>query len=81
MNSIIEFPIDFKGQQLSEFYLNLISYSSIPICFSVALITQELSYLVYTFIISIIFSWLVLLPNYPIYNQNPETWLSVKYDL
>lgn len=79
--SLLEFSIDFEGQKLVDSIISILSYISIPISFLIGFSTGSVVNLVISFASFIILSWLIVLPAWPTYNQNPSNWQQVKYEL
>ena len=75
LEKFIEFPIDFKGQQLVE----RISYVLITFGFIISLFfgfaLQDITYSFYAFIPLVLLSIIIVLPSYPAYNKNPTVFL------
>lgn len=75
----LEFPIDFKGQQLAQEYtdfaLKIISVLSVLVGF----ITQRIEHVVYVFGAGLAVIFLVVLPSWSRYNQNPVSWVQLSF--
>lgn len=76
---VLEFPIDFKGQQLASDYSGLILNFAIFISVFVGFITQKIEFVVYTFGGCLFGLFLIVLPNWPIFNKDPVQWLQLNY--
>lgn len=75
----IEFPIDFKGQQLCSDYVNKLLIVSTVLSVVIGFATQRIAHVVYTFGASLVIVLASSLPNWSIYNQNPVQWLQLSY--
>lgn len=75
MDLDLEFSIDFKSQQFIDNFIHKFLYFSVPVSFIVGFVTQNLLYLIFTFVIFIIVVLLVSLPSYPKYNAHKVNWL------
>lgn len=75
----IEFPIDFKGQQLCSDYVNKLLIVSTVLSVAIGFATQKIEHVVYTFGASLVIILAASLPNWSIYNQNPVQWLRLSY--
>lgn len=75
LEQYIEFPIDFKGQELAEkFLIGIISLGTfISLLFAFAL--QNIALFLYPFGVFALLAALVTLPAYSKYNTNPVTFL------
>ncbi|GME73083.1 unnamed protein product [[Candida] boidinii] len=71
--------IDYKGQELADFYSKLIlTFGSLISCI-LGFILQNLKITLISFVISIILTLIVVIPPYPFYNKNNLKFLpSVK---
>lgn len=81
INSLIEFPIDFEGQKKVDRIVKYAVYLAIPISVVAGFVTDNIVSAFIAFAAVIFVTLLIVLPPWPSYNQNPSTWLQVKYDL
>lgn len=81
VNKAIEFPIDFEGQKKVNRLTCSLVYLAIPISVFAGFVTQNIINLVIAFAATILVTLVVVLPAWPLYNQNPVNWLEVKYGL
>mmetsp|Transcript_7475 Transcript_7475/g.9272 ORF Transcript_7475/g.9272 Transcript_7475/m.9272 type:complete len:85 (-) Transcript_7475:3632-3886(-) len=81
ISEYLEFPIDFKGQEKTEDIVHKSNYLIIPISLIVGWFTQDLFLTVVTFLVQFVIVLLIVLPNWPLYNRNPVSWIQIKYEL
>lgn len=81
INSLIEFPIDFEGQKKVDKIVKYSVYLAIPVSVVAGFITDNIVSALIAFAACILLTLVVVLPAWPSFNQNPSTWLKVKYDL
>lgn len=81
INSLIEYPIDFEGQKKVDHLAKYCVYLAIPVSVFAGLVTDNIANVVIAFAAVILVSFLIVVPAWPSYKQNPVQWLQVKYDL
>lgn len=81
INSQIEFPIDFQGQQKADNLIKVLLISAIIFSVLAGFVTDNINSVVVTFGVCLAATFLLVLPPWPTYRKNPVTWLLVKYDL
>jgi signal peptidase complex subunit 1 len=70
--------MDFKGQQRSEkLAIKLIIYSSI-IAFITGYVRQNFNELLVVFATGVAVTFMVTVPNWPMYNRDPIAWVPSK---
>lgn len=80
LQDILEFPIDFKGQEKANSIAKL-SYLSVPLSFIAGFLSQDIFSVILVFGVVQLLVFVAVLPNWPFYNKNPVNWLKVEYDL
>lgn len=75
----LEFPIDFKGQQRAHDFASLLLNIATVFSVLVGFFSLSIEYLVYTFGICLIGTYLITLPNWSFYTKDPVQWLQVNF--
>lgn len=75
IEQLIEFPIDFKGQELTEKFLFGIISAGTAISLLFAFVLQNIIFFLYAFTPFILIASLVCLPAYSKYNEHPVKFL------
>lgn len=81
ISEYLEFLIDFKGQEKAEDIVHKSNYLIIPISLIIGWLTQDLFSTVISFLVQFAIVSLIVLPNWPLYNKNPVSWIQIKYEL
>ncbi|KAK4540930.1 hypothetical protein LTR36_008438 [Oleoguttula mirabilis] len=76
--TIYEGEIDFKGQQLAELLTYALLTISGIIAFLAGFVTQNIYQTLYIGLGGTALTFLVVVPPWPYYNQNPQPWLPAK---
>ncbi|RAL10117.1 signal peptidase complex subunit 1 [Aspergillus homomorphus CBS 101889] len=72
----LEGQIDFKGQQMTELLTTVLLIFSGAIAFLVGYIQQDIHLTLWAGLAGTAATGLVVIPPWPMYNQNPERWLA-----
>lgn len=75
LEQYIEFPIDFKGQELSEKFLYGITSVGTFISLLFSFLLQDITLFLYPFAFFSILAAIVSIPSYSKYNENPVKFL------
>lgn len=73
--TIWEGQIDFEGQRLAELLCNLMLTTAGFLAFIIGFATQNIAYSLWTGLGGTALTFLVVVPPWPFYNQNPVQWL------
>ncbi|KAF2715087.1 microsomal signal peptidase 12 kDa subunit [Pleomassaria siparia CBS 279.74] len=72
----IEGQIDFEGQRLAEMITTVLLGAAGIVAFFVGFLTQDIKLSVYIGLAGTALTFVAVVPPWPIYNKNPEEWLS-----
>mmetsp|Transcript_28118 Transcript_28118/g.40258 ORF Transcript_28118/g.40258 Transcript_28118/m.40258 type:complete len:83 (+) Transcript_28118:61-309(+) len=67
--------MDYKGQQLSEFFFYYITIIFGGLGWIVGYIHQDFSYVFYPWLAGVILSTILCVPDWPFYNRHPIKWI------
>lgn len=81
IRDIVEFPIDFAGQEKAHKIVQLFLYASVIVSVLAGAISNNILGVVIAFVACIAAAFVLVLPPWPAYNKAPVKWLDVKYDL
>lgn len=75
IEKLIEFPIDFKGQEITELFLYIIISIGTFISLLFAFALQDITLFIYPFSGFCLLSAIICLPSYSEYKKNPVKFL------
>jgi len=70
-----EGQIDFEGQRLAEMLTTVLLGAAGIVAFLVGYFTQDILMTLYVGLAGTALTFLVVVPQWPFYNKNPEDWL------
>lgn len=79
--AIFEFPIDFAGQKKAHDLISRCLSLGVLASIVAGIFTNSIHALVYTFAASLVITFVAVVPAWPAFKQNPQSFLPVKYDL
>ncbi|KAJ5888914.1 Microsomal signal peptidase Spc12 [Penicillium taxi] len=75
IQDVLEGQIDFHGQRLAELLSTILLILSGAISFIIGYIYKDIHLTLWVGLGGTLFTALVVIPPWPLYNQNPERWL------
>ncbi|KAF2474306.1 microsomal signal peptidase 12 kDa subunit [Lindgomyces ingoldianus] len=76
VRDIVEAPIDYEGQRLAELITTVLLGASGIFAFFIGFMTQDIKLTLYIGLAGTAVTFLAVVPPWPLYNKNPESWLS-----
>ncbi|KAJ5179606.1 hypothetical protein N7492_002816 [Penicillium capsulatum] len=77
IQDMLEGPIDFHGQHLAEILSTILLIISGAVSLIVGYIYKDIHLTLWLGLAGTLFTGLAVVPPWPIYNRNPEKWLTV----
>ncbi|CAK7269127.1 hypothetical protein SEPCBS57363_003447 [Sporothrix epigloea] len=77
IRDVVEGPIDFEGQKLSETLATILLCIVGAITFLAGYILQDIKLSVYIALAGTVITFIVIVPPWPFFNKNPVKWLPV----
>ncbi len=71
--------MDWQGQKLSEHLMQYLLLGSAIIAFLAGYLTSSYSTMLWTYLVGVIVTFLVTVPDWPFYNRKPLHWLEPMY--
>ncbi|KAF2800310.1 microsomal signal peptidase 12 kDa subunit [Melanomma pulvis-pyrius CBS 109.77] len=72
----VEGQIDFEGQRLAEMITTVLLGAAGILAFFVGFMAQDIKLSVYIGLAGTALTFVAVVPPWPVYNKNPEGWLS-----
>ncbi|KAI9864592.1 MAG: hypothetical protein M1813_003081 [Trichoglossum hirsutum] len=72
---VLDGQIDFEGQRLADFLTTTLLFVSGALAFVVGIVMQEIYLTTYIGLGGAALTFLIVLPPWPFFNQNPIRWL------
>ncbi|BDD61976.1 hypothetical protein MPDQ_005079 [Monascus purpureus] len=76
LQDIMEGQIDFHGQRIAEILCTVLLVISGAVAFVAGYIYQDIHLTLWLGLVGTILTALIVIPPWPIYNRNPEKWLT-----